>query len=124
LWQMLVLITARKAIDLCQYEQRRKRGGGRVRGESALRGPHDPDSAAGLDQLVGPEPAAEFAVQLAEGCRPRLDQLEDAGLRSVARWKMEGYTTEEIAARLGCVPRTVERKLWRIRSIWEQAEDE
>jgi DNA-directed RNA polymerase specialized sigma24 family protein len=36
----------------------------------------------------------------------------------VASWKLEGYTDEEIAARLGCVTRTVERKLARIRSIW------
>jgi DNA-directed RNA polymerase specialized sigma24 family protein len=31
---------------------------------------------------------------------------------------MEGYTVEEIAARLGCMPRTV-RRLQRIRSLWE-----
>lgn len=45
-------------------------------------------------------------------------QLEDTTLRSVATWKLEGYTDAEIAARLGCVTRTVERKLARIRSIW------
>jgi DNA-binding CsgD family transcriptional regulator len=33
---------------------------------------------------------------------------------------MEGYTTEEIAGRLGRAPRTVERKLRMIRSLWEQ----
>ena len=31
---------------------------------------------------------------------------------------MEGYTNEEIAVRLRCVPRTVERKLRLIRSLW------
>jgi DNA-binding CsgD family transcriptional regulator len=31
---------------------------------------------------------------------------------------MEGYTTEEIAAKLGYVPRTIERKLRLIRAIW------
>src|SRR5436190_81378 len=42
------------------------------------------------------------------------------GLRAVALAKMEGYTNEEVAARLGCVPRTVERKLRMIRKAWEE----
>jgi hypothetical protein len=33
---------------------------------------------------------------------------------------MEGYTAEEIAAKLGCVPRTVKRKLRVIRDLWDQ----
>jgi len=41
LWQQLVLITARKAIDLVHHERRLKRGGGTVRGDSALLGPED-----------------------------------------------------------------------------------
>jgi DNA-binding CsgD family transcriptional regulator len=36
-------------------------------------------------------------------------------VRSLARWKMEGYTTAEVAAKLGCVPRTAERQLRLIR---------
>src|SRR5690349_5237792 len=30
LWQLLVLLTARKAVDLAQHERRQKRGGGRI----------------------------------------------------------------------------------------------
>jgi DNA-directed RNA polymerase specialized sigma24 family protein len=33
---------------------------------------------------------------------------------------MEDYTNAEIAARLGCVVQTVERKLQRIRRRWER----
>ena len=47
-----------------------------------------------------------------------LDRLSDSILRTIAVWKMEGYTTEEIATKLGCVPRTVERKLQVIRRLW------
>jgi DNA-directed RNA polymerase specialized sigma24 family protein len=116
LWPLLVIITARKALDLVQGECRRKRGGGAVRGESALLG-HDgqPD----IDQVVGPEPSPEFAAQVAEECRRLLEALDDE-LRTVAVWKMEAYSNEEIAAKLGCVPRTVERKLRVIRAVWDQ----
>jgi hypothetical protein len=41
-------------------------------------------------------------------------------LESVALLRMEGYTVEEIAGRLGYVPRTIKRKLRVIRGLWEQ----
>jgi DNA-directed RNA polymerase specialized sigma24 family protein len=50
--------------------------------------------------------------------------LTEPDLRSVAQWKMEGYTNDEIADRLGCAIRSVERKLVAIRSIWNQSEPE
>src|SRR2546423_11697663 len=36
LWHVLVTITARKAVQLVRHELRQKRGGGAVRGESAV----------------------------------------------------------------------------------------
>ena len=36
----------------------------------------------------------------------------------MAMWKMEGYTNDEIAAKLGVSVATVERKLARIRATW------
>ena len=75
---------------------------------------------SGVAEILGHEPTPEFAVQVAEECRRLLDGLGDAELRSIALWKMEGFTTEEIAAQLGCVPRTVERKLRVIRGLWQQ----
>ena len=47
------------------------------------------------------------------------EELVDA-LRSVALRKMEGYSNHEIAVQLGCAPRTVARKLRRIRTLWSQ----
>jgi hypothetical protein len=49
-----------------------------------------------------------------------LQKLGDEGLRTVARLKQEGYTDAEVAGRLRCSLRTVERKLKLIRAIWEQ----
>ena len=39
-------------------------------------------------------------------------------LRQVALWRMEGYTSDEIAERLGCARRTVARRLDLIRKLW------
>jgi hypothetical protein len=36
---------------------------------------------------------------------------------------MEGYTNDDIGSGLGCVERTVERKLWVIRGLWEGEAD-
>jgi DNA-directed RNA polymerase specialized sigma24 family protein len=121
LWQLLAVITARKAVDLVQHDRRQKRGGGMVQGESALIAPPDCSGAeTGMEQIMDREPTPEFAAQLAEECRRLLGGLADDQLRALALWKMEGYTNEEIAAKLGCVLRTVERKLRVIRSRWKQ----
>jgi DNA-directed RNA polymerase specialized sigma24 family protein len=111
LWQILVLITVRKAIDLRQYEGRPSRGGGKVRSLTEL-------TPEGLEAIGGDEPTPALAAQLAEEYQRLLEQLGDPTLQFVATCKLEGYTDAEIAARLGCVTRTVERKLVRIRRTW------
>jgi DNA-directed RNA polymerase specialized sigma24 family protein len=81
-----------------------------------------PDSSApgGLDRVAGREPTPAFAAQLAEESGRLLRRLDDAELQAIAVWKMEGETTAQIAARLGCAPSTVERRLRLIRQIWEE----
>lgn len=121
LWQLLVMITGRKAADLVQQECRLKRGGGKVRGDSAfmsLQGAME--SEDGIEQVLGSEPTPEFAAQVADECRHLLAVLDDDELRAIARWKMEGYTNAEIAQKLGYVTVTIERRLRLIRSIWQQ----
>jgi RNA polymerase sigma factor (sigma-70 family) len=111
LWQILVLITVRKAINLRNYEARRSRGMGRIQSLTDL----TPDA---LLAIGGDEPTPELAAQLAEEFRRLIEQLGDSTLESVATLKLEGYTNAQIAARLGCVISTVERKLARIRGKW------
>jgi DNA-directed RNA polymerase specialized sigma24 family protein len=55
---------------------------------------------------------------MAEECRRLLDGLGDDALREVAVARMEGYTNDEIADRLGCARRTVARRLDLIRKTW------
>ena len=117
LWQILVLLTARKITAHKRHVHRKKRGGGAVLDESALGNLGSP--GPGLDQFFGKEPTPEFVAEIAEEFRRLLDVLDDERLRMVAVRKMEGYTTEDIARELDCDPRTVERKLRAIRQLWE-----
>jgi DNA-directed RNA polymerase specialized sigma24 family protein len=118
LWRLLMTITAHKAIDQTRQEGRTKRGGGRVRGESALAFGNPQDTDDGLAQVVGDSPTPEFAAMMAEECSLLLAQLDD-DLRRIALAKMEDYTNQEIAARLDCSVSTVERGLRLIRKIWQ-----
>jgi DNA-directed RNA polymerase specialized sigma24 family protein len=119
LWALLIVITDRKASDQLVRERRKKRGGGLVRGESAFRKKGQPsDSPGGLDRIAASSPRPDFAVQVAEECERLLGKLTSE-LRLVATRKMEGYTNAQIAAKMGCVEGTVERKLRLIRTLWQ-----
>jgi DNA-directed RNA polymerase specialized sigma24 family protein len=119
LWQVLGMITARKAADLRKHLGRKKRGEGQVRGDSALLG-NDSQAVDGLDGLPGEEQPPDVACAMAEECQRLLDCLPDETLRVVALGKLEGYSNPELAQRLGCALATVGRKLERIRDIWER----
>jgi DNA-directed RNA polymerase specialized sigma24 family protein len=116
LWRLLVVITARKVISRIKHEGRQKRGGGRLVDEAALAAGSDETDA--LARFVSTEPTAEFVAMVAEETARKLASLPDPALRQVAILRMEGHSNQEIAASLGCVVRTVERKLEVIRSLW------
>jgi len=54
-----------------------------------------------------------------DSCRPDRS-LADVLDYLLADADMEGYGLAEIATELGCVPRTVQRRLRLIRHIWER----
>jgi len=111
LWRLLVAVTERKVIDLARKERAAKRGGGKVVSASALPGGAD---------VAAREPTPELAALVAEECERLLARLGDEKLRAVAVLKLEGHSNEEVARRLDCAVRTVERKLGMIRSSWER----
>ena len=119
LWRLLLLLTDRKAINQRKHATRQKHGAGKVLNEGALPAV---DSAGGspFARLPSREPTPEYAAQVAETWRRLFGLLRDPELEKVALLKMEGYGLGEIAARLGCVPRTVQRRLRLIRHIWER----
>jgi RNA polymerase sigma factor (sigma-70 family) len=101
LWRLLAARTISRAIDLIRRHR-----------------PAEVLDAHDLEQVLSLEPTPEEAAAMADECRRLLELLDEPELRQVALWKVEGYTNEEIAARLDCVPRTIERKLRRIRRLW------
>jgi RNA polymerase sigma factor (sigma-70 family) len=112
LWRVLVVITGRKAYHLVRDESREKRGG--PAGERA--------EEQDLCQILSREPGPEFAAQFADDCERLLRALGDRELAAVALSRMEGYTIEEIAGRLGYSVRSIKRKLQLIRRLWEKEE--
>jgi DNA-directed RNA polymerase specialized sigma24 family protein len=117
LWRLLVVITLRKVSGQLDRMGARKRGGGRLVGEAALGG-SGTDEAAGLDLLASDEPSPEMVVQVVEEYRRLRAGLRTEALRRVLDLRLEGYTREEIAKRLGCADRAVRRKLDVIRETW------
>jgi DNA-directed RNA polymerase specialized sigma24 family protein len=117
LWRVLAVITARKASHLVRDESRQKRDGA-----LATVGATNRDDADLLQQVLSREPSPDLAAQMTEEYERLLRLLEHEQLRQVAVWRMEGHTVEEIAARAGCAPRSVKRKLQMIRMLWEHEE--
>ncbi len=116
LWQLLVVISARKAKNLVRRELTQKRGAGRIR--TAPRLAEGETDLGGLPQIVAPTPTPEFAAVVAEEFDRLLQLLDDAELRQLALLKFEGYDHAEIAQRLDCSERTVNRRIQLIRTIW------
>ena len=117
LWKILVTIAAIKAIRQKRDAGRQKRGSGKVRGESVFGGGDD-HPGRGIGNVLGQEPTPEIAAVAADECRRLLAMLPNDTLRDVAQQKLEGFTNEEIADRMQCAPRTVERRLQKIREAW------
>jgi DNA-directed RNA polymerase specialized sigma24 family protein len=117
LWRVLSTITTRKAVDTVRHQTRQKRGGGRVLGESAVAGDGEAD---GLARFLSREPTPEDAARFADQYERLLGRLEEPTLKTIALRRLEGYSSEEIAAALGTSARTVDRKLGLIRAIWQE----
>jgi len=123
LWYLLLMITERKAIDYIEHEFRQKRGGCKVRGESAVGEGISRSGHAGFDGLPAlGQPTPELAAMMKEELDRLLTKLEDPALQQVAICKMEGYKNAEIAAEIGRSLATVERRLKLVRRIWSDEE--
>ncbi|MCR9296456.1 MAG: sigma-70 family RNA polymerase sigma factor [bacterium] len=119
LWRLLVVITKRKSIDQVRRSRRRSTG---LEAEKLHSNSQRADTAVepNLEEIVAEEPTPAMAAQLLEEYERLLLILDDQKLQEIAVWKLQAYTNEQIAQKLGCSRRTIIRKLETIRLIWEE----
>jgi RNA polymerase sigma factor (sigma-70 family) len=117
LWRLLLTLTLRHASNLARHETRQVRDSRRTVAATDLFGLPEAD----LDRVAADAPDPALAAEVADRLRHLLALLPAEELRAVAQDLLAGYTAVEIARRLGCSLRTVERRYQRIRQFWEPA---
>lgn len=120
LWSLLVAITRKKAVDQVRRQTSQKRGAGEVRGHSIFAARATDGEEAGFEQVIGEQPTPEFLAQIDEQHAHLLNLLRDDVQKDIVRYKLAGFSNEEIAEKLGISLRTVERKLGVIRDAWSK----
>ncbi len=115
---MLTHIVACRAVNQIKREiGTAKRGAGRVLGESVF---DAGDSCwRGIDQISEDAAAPDEQAVLHDCYLFYLNRLPE-GLRGLAEMHLAGMNNKEMAARLGCVERTIERKLTLLRQRWSE----
>lgn len=116
LWRLLCAITLTKVREQARFHQRRKRG---LDQEVPLDAGSAQSGAECWEPVApgfSPAEAAAFADQLQQ-LMASLDDEE----RQLVDLKLQEYTNEEVAERLGCSERTVRRLLKRVQSRLESA---
>jgi hypothetical protein len=88
LWQLLVVITIRKAKMAARRERALKRGGGLVALESEI----EAAGGAHLDRLIGADGAATFSQFMSQQCLQLIELLGVPDLEKIALWRLAGHT--------------------------------
>ncbi len=117
LWNLLGLITVRKARKLARHQLAKKRGGGKTQTESDLAGQTQDGTrtTVRLDEILSEVTPPDFDLI----CEALLQRLHDEE-RGIVVLRLQGYSSQEIAARIGCSARSVQRKLEAVRGRWER----
>jgi RNA polymerase sigma factor (sigma-70 family) len=118
LWNLLAKIADRKSCTAITASNRKKRGGGRLVGESGIPG------GQAIEDLGEQTPPPEFEMEFLDWLDQLFERLGDDTLRGVAAMRLDGLTVAEIADEQKCSTRTVERRLQAIRlNWWEEVGD-
>ncbi|RMF39537.1 MAG: hypothetical protein D6753_13600 [Planctomycetota bacterium] len=117
-WQILIMLAHRRAVEACRYLRAQRRTTARV---ECTAGTNRCDGhSREIHSVVSRESSPYILAELADEVQFRLDQLNDPQLRRLALMKIHGHTHLEIAERLDCSVRTVERKIRVIKKIWSR----
>lgn len=115
LWRLLLKMSARKIIDKQRHDRRQRRGAGihihSLDGDRANRS---------VVEVVGEAPTPEMVAIMAETFEQFFSSLGVGELQEIAVAKLEGQSNAEIARRLRCSERTIERRLHLIREKCQQ----
>ncbi len=116
-WRILARRIRQRASNLRRDQNRLKRGGGRVSGESAFISPGGDGEGAGIGQV-----ADESWDRLSKLHDELLESLQNESLREIAQGLLEGLSPEAIAEKSGKSRATIYRKLGLIRDIWQETQ--
>jgi RNA polymerase sigma factor (sigma-70 family) len=118
LFAVLSHIVACRAVNQIQHEVgTRKRGGGQVRHQSALTALAGSDAPAWDAADANARNPLEQVI-LQDCYQHYIDELPEE-LHAFAELHLAGLTNREVAERMGCVERTVERKMALILKRWQ-----
>ncbi|MDA7978115.1 MAG: ECF-type sigma factor [Pirellulales bacterium] len=118
-WQILLVLAERKAVNAVRYHSRLKRGAFRVRNISEFDSPEDGGSPM---DIADAEPLPDFVVAVTDEFKYLIGLLKKHDqLYRVAMLKLENHSNAEIAKCIGKTVRTVEYKLKRIKELWKRA---
>lgn len=124
LWSLLARITSKKVVDRIRFETAKKRGRGKVRGESACgQNGNASKEELGLHQFVSEDHSAESQVLIKEQVELLLSILPDKKTRAMVHLSLQGYSRSEIATKLGLSKSGVQRKYQIILSYWNSELD-
>ena len=113
LWQILAMITSRKAANAWRRQTNRLEVG-----ESIFGNPLEKDSA-GMNQVSDNRDQQEIEQTLSNVSAELLSGLDDKQ-RQVAAYRLQGFSNDEIAEKMNVSIRSVERYLQMIRLQWEK----
>ena len=115
LWRLLLRMSARKVIDKRRHDLRQRRGG-----DVEICSLDDRGDDENIIEAIGDEPSPEMVLMMNESVEQFFSHLGDGHLRDLAGAKLEGYSNAELAQRLHCSERTIERRLHLIREKCKQ----
>jgi RNA polymerase sigma factor (sigma-70 family) len=114
LWQILCMITSRKAASAWRKQNSRKEVG-----ESIVSGGGFGENALGIEHIATCQPDNAYLDTLSATSQELLEGLDDR-LRKVAILKLKGFKNQEIADQIGRSIKSVERYLQTIRREWDR----
>jgi RNA polymerase sigma factor (sigma-70 family) len=115
LWRLLCAITLTKVREQSRFHQRRKRGLDQEQPLAVV-----DDSAAGVAPPEDPRPTPAEAVEFDDFFTQVMDGLDEEE-RQVVDLKLQEFTNDEAAQRLGLSERTVRRILKRVQARLTEA---